>query len=311
MAQLVADAGRRIAARREAAASLPIDKFDTTEERPDDTETMKMTKRANKAEAKSGLELERAVLRTFKDGINRAKTINDLIELFNTTADDTSVAADPGWRAELLGKEKIQEMGYKARLHFKKIGVIWNEKVAAAYGKLLQASVRQKGGKKHRKKRTRKKKKSRKRRRIGNCKKKLKRLRTQYRRFRIAKGDKRFKGTDGLIKWSRPSKSKKKGKKRSRRIYHRKRKKKNRKKRGGYTVCMEDADCRRANEDDNFATPLFTGKCLEELDELGERRCERVDRRAIVARVANRGQVRHSTAHLRQRAHHPDDSDDE
>ncbi len=87
------------------------------------------------------------------------------------------------------------------------------------------------GGKKHRKKRTRKKKKSRKRRRIGNCKKKLKRLRTQYRRFRIAKGDKRFKGTDGLIKWSRPSKSKKKkGKKRSRRIYHRKRKKNKKKK---------------------------------------------------------------------------------
>jgi hypothetical protein len=91
-----------------------------------------------------------------------------------------------------------------------------------------------KGGrktKKYRKKRTRKKKKSRKRRRIGNCKKKLKRLRTQYRRFRIAKGDKRFKGTDGLIKWSRPSKSKKKkGKKRSRRIYHRKRKKNKKKK---------------------------------------------------------------------------------
>ena len=198
------------------------------DERPDDTPAMKMTKSANKAEARSNSELERAVLRTFKDGIKRAKTSNDLIELFNTTADDTSVAADPGWRAELLGKVKIQEMA-KPKYEKTKTG-IWNEKVAAAYGKLLQASEKKKGGKKYRKKRTRKKKKSRKRRRIGNCKKKLKRLRTQYRRFRIAKGDKRFKGTDGLIKWSRPSKSKKKGKKRSRRIYHRKRKKNKKKK---------------------------------------------------------------------------------
>ena len=69
------------------------------------------------------------------------------------------------------------------------------------------------------------KKRRRKRRRIGTNKKKLKRLHTQYRRFRIAKGDKRFKGTKGLVKWSRPSKSKRKGKKRSRRIYHRKRRK--------------------------------------------------------------------------------------
>ena len=69
------------------------------------------------------------------------------------------------------------------------------------------------------------KRRKRKRRRIGTNKKKLKRLHTQYRRFRIAKGDKRFKGTKGLVKWSRPSKSKRKGKKRSRRIYHRKRRK--------------------------------------------------------------------------------------
>ena len=65
----------------------------------------------------------------------------------------------------------------------------------------------------------------RKRRRIGTNKKKLKRLQTQYRRFRIAKADKRFKGTKGLVKWSKPSKSKRKGKKRSRRIYHHKRRK--------------------------------------------------------------------------------------
>ena len=68
-----------------------------------------------------------------------------------------------------------------------------------------------------------KRRKTRKRRRIGKNKKQLKRLQTQYRRFRIAKGDKRFKGTKGLVKWSRPSKAKRKGKRRSRRIYHRKR----------------------------------------------------------------------------------------
>ena len=68
-----------------------------------------------------------------------------------------------------------------------------------------------------------KRRKTRKRRRIGKNKKQLKRLKTQYRRFRIAKGDKRFKGTKGLVKWSRPSKAKRKGKRRSRRIYHRKR----------------------------------------------------------------------------------------
>ncbi len=75
------------------------------------------------------------------------------------------------------------------------------------------------GGKRRR--RTRKK-----RRRIGKNKKEMKRLESQYRRFRIAKGDKRFKGTKNLVKWSRKSTSKRKGKKkRSRRIYHRKRRK--------------------------------------------------------------------------------------
>ncbi len=83
-------------------------------------------------------------------------------------------------------------------------------------GKFRPISPKSKGGKK--------KRKTRKRKRIGKNKKEQKRLQAQYRRFRKAKGDKRFKGTKGLIKWSRPSKSKKKGKKRSRRIYHRKRK---------------------------------------------------------------------------------------
>jgi len=80
------------------------------------------------------------------------------------------------------------------------------------------------GRKTKRRRKMRKKRKTRKRKRIGKNKKELKRLQTQYRRFRIAKGDKRFKGTKGLVKWSRPSKAKRKGKKRSRRIYHRKRK---------------------------------------------------------------------------------------
>lgn len=60
-----------------------------------------------------------------------------------------------------------------------------------------------------------------KRKRIGNNQKVLKRLAQQYRRFKIAKGDKRFK-TKNLVKWTRAPKSKKKGKKRSRRIYWRK-----------------------------------------------------------------------------------------
>jgi hypothetical protein len=165
------------------AEELPIDKFDTAVERPDDTPTMKMTKRANKAVAKSDLELKDAVLRTFKDGIKRAKTSNDLIELFNTTADDTNVDKDTGWRAELLGKEKILEMGYKARLNFKSRGVMWDEKIRQAYGKLLQASEKKKGGKKYRKKRTRKKtRKRRKKTRKRRKKRKSKKKRRAYRK---------------------------------------------------------------------------------------------------------------------------------
>ena len=81
----------------------------------------------------------------------------------------------------------------------------------------------QRGGKK-------KKRRTKRRRRVGKNKKGLKRLQTQYRRFRIAKGDKRFKGTKNLVKWSRPSKSKRGSKRRSRRIYHRRRTHKRRRK---------------------------------------------------------------------------------
>jgi len=53
--------------------------------------------------------------------------------------------------------------------------------------------------------------------------KELKRVIAQHRRFQIARGDKRFKATKRLVKWSRPNKTS-----RSNRIYYRKRKKRTR-----------------------------------------------------------------------------------
>jgi len=47
----------------------------------------------------------------------------------------------------------------------------------------------------------------------------LKRVIAQHRRYQIARGDKRFKATKGLVKWSRPNKTK-----RANRVYYRKRK---------------------------------------------------------------------------------------
>ena len=47
----------------------------------------------------------------------------------------------------------------------------------------------------------------------------LKRVIAQHRRYQIARGDKRFKATRGLVKWSRPNKTK-----RPNRVYYRKRK---------------------------------------------------------------------------------------
>ena len=49
--------------------------------------------------------------------------------------------------------------------------------------------------------------------------KELRRVIAQHRRYQIARGDKRFKATKGLIKWSRPNKTK-----RANRTYYRKRK---------------------------------------------------------------------------------------
>ena len=63
-----------------------------------------------------------------------------------------------------------------------------------------------------------KRKRHTRRKRIGNDKRQLKRLQTQYRRFRIAMGDKRFKKTKGLVKCTRASKG---------RIYYRRKCRKN------------------------------------------------------------------------------------
>ena len=146
-------------------------------------------------------------------------TERKLIDLFNNSAKEQLEGNIK------LDKEKVKnEVRNRKNLLEKKI---WTKDVAVAYGKLLTAidpmtsrihSIPGMGGRRKTKRR-----KTRKRRRIGKNKKQLKRLQTQYRRFRIAKGDKRFKGTKGLVKWSRPSKAKRKGKRRSRRIYHRKR----------------------------------------------------------------------------------------
>jgi hypothetical protein len=54
----------------------------------------------------------------------------------------------------------------------------------------------------------------------------LKRVIAQHRRYQIARGDKRFKATKGLVKWSRPNKTK-----RANRVYYRKRKTRRRRRR--------------------------------------------------------------------------------
>ena len=88
-----------------------------------------------------------------------------------------------------------------------------------------------KGGRRsrRRKRRTRRRRKRRTRRRRRHRKGKdfdaaLKRVIAQHRRSQIARGDKRFKATRGLVKWSRPNKTKRKN-----RIYYRKRKTRRRK----------------------------------------------------------------------------------
>jgi len=71
------------------------------------------------------------------------------------------------------------------------------------------------------------KRRTRRRRRHRNdFDKELKRVIAQHRRYQIARGDKRFKATKGLVKWSRPNKTR-----RPNRMYYRKRKTRRRKKR--------------------------------------------------------------------------------
>ena len=82
-----------------------------------------------------------------------------------------------------------------------------------------------KGGRRRKTRRRRRRKKRtrrQRRRRIGNDKRQLKRLATQYRRFKIAQGDKRFKKPKSLVKCTRVSKGKK-----TTRIYHRRKCRKN------------------------------------------------------------------------------------
>jgi hypothetical protein len=181
-------------------------------------DVMKVVKKENKKRFYQDLDRAGA---TGSSTITKIK----LIDLFNNSAKEQLEGNIK------LDKEKVKnEVRNTKNLLEKKKTDIWTKDVAVAYGKLLTAidpmtsrihSIPGMGGR--RKTKRRKTRKTRKRRRIGKNKKQLKRLKTQYRRFRIAKGDKRFKGTKGLVKWSKPSKAKRKGKRRSRRIYHRKR----------------------------------------------------------------------------------------
>jgi len=79
------------------------------------------------------------------------------------------------------------------------------------------------GGRRRRRTRKRRRRtRRRRRRRIGKDKRQLKRVQAQYRRFKIATGDKRFKKTKGLVKCTRVSKGR-----RTARIYHRRKCRKN------------------------------------------------------------------------------------
>ena len=78
------------------------------------------------------------------------------------------------------------------------------------------------GGRKTRRRKRKKRKRRRRRtrrRHRNDFDKELKRVIAQHRRYQIARGDKRFKATRRLVKWSRPNKTKRKN-----RVYYRKRK---------------------------------------------------------------------------------------
>ena len=93
------------------------------------------------------------------------------------------------------------------------------KKAAAEKKKRLAAARR--GGRRSRKRSRKSRRKRRRSRYRRGFDKELKRVIAQHRRYQIARGDKRFKATKKLVKWSRPNKTKRKN-----RIYYRKRKKK-------------------------------------------------------------------------------------
>ena len=148
---------------------------------------------------------------------------------------DVAVAMD------LLRRWHINENGLQERG-----GSVWYKPSLSVAGETLREQIYQlrtsldwvhqemSGGGRHRRTRRRrtrarkarrhrrktKRRRRRRRRRIGHDEKELKRVIAQHRRYQIARGDKRFKATRGLIKWSRPNKTR-----RANRNYYRRRKK--------------------------------------------------------------------------------------
>ena len=79
----------------------------------------------------------------------------------------------------------------------------------------IEESAKASKGKWKRGGKTRKKRRRRRHKKGKDFDKALKRVIAQHRRAQIARGDKRFKATKGLVKWSRPNKTKRKN-----RIYY-------------------------------------------------------------------------------------------
>ena len=144
---------------------------------------------------------ERLIRAGFGGGITKPEAIRDII----------IPLADSHWSA--IANRVEAEEGAKA--------------AAAADEEGPAKKKQKKGGRRRTRRRKRNKRKRRRRRtRRRRCPrhpdefdKELKRVIAQHRRHQIARGDKRFKATKGLVKWSRPNKTKRKN-----RVYYRKRK---------------------------------------------------------------------------------------
>ena len=137
--------------------------------------------------------------------------------------------------AAAAAEEVWQGAGRRSDLeNAKKYLRIAEEALAKAKTDFPSEDAELKGGGKRYRQRCRHTKRKYKRRR--KTLKERKKYEQYYRRFRIATGDRRFKGTKGLVKWSRSSHSTRKGKrKRSRRIYWRKRKSRRRRRKNNRT----------------------------------------------------------------------------